>query len=227
MMHHCPLCKNKNVEFFYQDKKRAFFKCNQCQLIFSNVFTHRPPVSLQKLGSEKNAAKKQTLLTRFILSLLSQLESLSDDKLIGLNYGRVLDDSNLGLINSAGHHLSQFDPIYAPNHQLLKHDYDFICCYQVFEHFKNPNQEWHLLQRMLKPGALLAINIQLLKQAELFAKWHHKNNLNNVCFYQAKTFNHLAQKSDFTLLFATNDLILMQKPSGSVIKPDQNLFIQN
>ena len=226
-MRRCPLCQNSNIAFFYQDKKRAFFRCLSCQLVFSDSSSHLPPSSQQQRFGGSHHSKKQKQLSDFIFPLLKQLQSLSNDKLIGLTYGRVMDSQSLKSIEEAGHQLFQFDPFLAPNHGLFKKQYDFICCYQVFEHFRNPRQEWRLLQRMLKHGALLAINIQLLKKIELFAKWHHKNNLAHVCFYQAETFKYLAEKSGFTLLFATNDLILMQKPSKSDINANRKLSSDN
>lgn len=96
---------------------------------------------------------------------------------------------------------------------MLKQEYDFICCYRVFEHFQYPIKEWTLLSRLLHPGGWLAISTPLLTELDGFAKWHYKNNLTHVSFYQRQTFEYLANNSDFELLFAAKDLVLMQKTS--------------
>lgn len=217
----CPLCQKNTVEFFHQDRKRAYFHCFTCQLVFSDVNSYLPPYSQKKRYNKNTPSKKQQQSFELIQLILQQLQSLTNEKLIGLNYGGILNKSDVESIENKGHKLLQYDPFLIPDRQVLHNNYDFICCYQIFEHFKNPKREWLLLQKMLKPGALLAIKTHLLKRLDLFEKWHHKNNLEHVNFYQKETFEYLAKKSGFSLLFATNNAILMQKPTGSDIKPSR------
>lgn len=216
-MLNCPLCKTANNQFFHQDKKRAFFRCDHCHLIFADPKTSLAPALQQKRFSQKQQNKQQQI-SQFILPILKQLHTVNAYSLKGLNFGRVVDQVILNYIESEGHQLLQFDPFMAPNHQLLKQEYDFITCYQVFEHFKRPAREWALLVRMLKPNAWLCINTKLLISDDFFAKWHHKNNLTHVSFYQKKTFEYLANISNLSLLFISNELILMQKTAKPDIK---------
>lgn len=100
---------------------------------------------------------------------------------------------------------------FAADHQLLHHQYDFICCFRVFEHFRTPAKEWSLIETLLKPGGWLAISTPLLTSLTAFAKWHYKNNPTHVSFYQQQTFAYLASQGKFKLIFAAQDFILMQK----------------
>ncbi len=110
--------------------------------------------------------------------------------------------------------------LFAADHQLLHHQYDFICCFRVFEHFRTPAKEWSLIETLLKPGGWLAISTPLLTSLTAFAKWHYKNNPTHVSFYQQQTFAYLASQGKFKLIFAAQDFILMQKTSGSAITRD-------
>ena len=220
----CPLCHNENTSLFNQDRKRSIYICHHCQLVFSDANSHLPP-QVEKKRYQRSASKYQKPLKQFLLSLVQQIAQETDQALIGLNFGRLADTQTLDTIRALGHDLRQYDPYFAPDHSLLKQEYDFICCYRVFEHFRFPSKEWSLLCKLLKPGAWLAINTKLLTEIHAFDRWHHKNNLTHVSFYQPETFEFLAEQAGFRLLFAANDLILVQKPSGSAIKRDPSSLI--
>ncbi|WP_076413141.1 methyltransferase domain-containing protein [Shewanella sp. UCD-KL12] len=220
----CPLCHNEHTSLFYQDKKRSLFTCPQCQLIFSDAHSHLLP-HVEKRRYQQNSEKYQKPLAQFLQSLIQECAQQNAQPLTGLNFGRIAKPDTLEAISIYGHKLSQYDPFFAPDHSLLKQEYDFISCYRVFEHFRFPSREWSLLCKLLKPGAWLAINTKILTEPENFTKWHHKNNPTHVSFYQRPTFEFLAQQAGFKLLFASNDLILVQKPSGSDIKRDQSSLI--
>ncbi|MEC4725895.1 class I SAM-dependent methyltransferase [Shewanella sp. D64] len=220
-MRRCPLCHSTQTSLFHRNKKRDMYTCHHCQLVFSDAASHLPPL-VEKQRYQESGGKKQPALTQFLISLIAQCEQDSNSPLSGLNFGRVLEPSSLSNISHHQHKISQYDPFFAPDHELLKRNYDYICCYKVFEHFRFPFKEWSLLGDMLKPGGWLAINTKLLTDIGSFDKWHHKNNLTHVSFYQRSTFEYLAEQAGFKLLFAANDLILVQKPSESDITRGQS-----
>jgi hypothetical protein len=202
------------------------YTCHHCQLVFSDAASHLPPL-VEKQRYKENGGTKQQALSQFLISLIAQCEQSSNDPLSGLNFGRVLEPESLFNIGYHPHRISQYDPFFAPDHQVLKHHYDYICCFRIFEHFRFPSKEWSLLGTMLKPGGWLAIKTKLLTDPSTFDKWHHKNNLTHVSFYQRSTFEYLAEQAGFKLLFAANDLILVQKPSGSDITRDLSSFAES
>lgn len=212
-MRKCPLCQNLQAKFFHQDKKRAFYLCNTCHLVFADAGTHLPPAAEKQRYGRTKISEKQKQLSQFIFPVLEQLEKHQTESLIGLNFGRVLNETDLQLIADAGHIFNQYDPFLAPDHSALKKTYDFVVSYRVFEHFQNPAKEWSLLTHLIKNRGWLAISTPLLTDLTGFSKWHHKNNLTHVSFYQKSTFEYLAANSEFALLFAAKDLILMQKTS--------------
>ncbi|WP_372870567.1 class I SAM-dependent methyltransferase [Shewanella sp.] len=222
-MRRCPLCLRPDIRLFHQDKKRSFHACGQCCLVFVDGANHLPPQAIRSRYGRGGSLENQRNLPQFVLPLLNELATDQASPLNGLNYGRLLDEQTLKLITAAGHNLSQYDPFVQPNSEALQQQYDFICCYRVFEHFGSPYREWQLFQRLLNEGGYLALSTRLLTEPARFDKWHHKNNLAHVSFPSRETFEYLAANSGFRLIFAENDLILMQKASGSAIKRDPNL----
>ncbi|MCL1056377.1 class I SAM-dependent methyltransferase [Shewanella gelidimarina] len=221
-MRRCPLCLSSNSQLFYENKKRCLYRCHQCELVFADANSHLPPnAELQKYRLANN---KHKLLSQFLFDLVSQCET-SGQSLLGLNFGRTLDPKSLQRVTEHGHIINQYDPSLAPWNRQLKQQYDFICCYRVFEHFRFPYKEWRLLCELVKPGGWIAINTPLLTDLDGFDKWHHKNNITHVSFYQQQSFKYLANNAGFKLLFAANDLILVQKPSGSGITRGQTSIV--
>ncbi len=192
-------------------------------LLFADANSHLPPKA--ELNKYQTATQKHKATSQLILSLVGQIEQESKAPLTGLNFGRVVTPALIDELAINGHQLYQYDPFFAPQHKVLKQQYDFICCYKVFEHFRFPNREWRLLCSLLKPGGWMAINTQLLTELTGFSKWHHKNNLTHVSFYQQATFQYLAYQAEFKLLFASNDLILVQKPPKSDITRDPSSLV--
>ncbi|MGI2258585.1 methyltransferase domain-containing protein [Shewanella sp. GXUN23E] len=212
----CPLCQDSRPSRFLTDKKRSYFRCPRCQLVFADLHSQLPPQAQQQRFNKLNPAR-QKQLSLFINVLIEQLAGITSGPLEGLNFGGLLPDSVVTLLQQQGYSLSQYDPFLAPDHTVLRHSYDFVCSYRVFEHFNYPLREWALLCRTLKPGGFLAISTRLLTDPQQFAKWHYKNNPAHVSFYCQETFEYLAAHHGFTLLFAANDLILMQKAAESDI----------
>ncbi|MBT1446156.1 methyltransferase domain-containing protein [Shewanella sp. JM162201] len=221
-MRRCPLCLKLETRLFFQDRKRSFHVCSHCALVFADGASHLPSNAIRQRYGRGGSLENQRQLPQFILPLLQELQAQGHNQLKGLNYGRVLDQSSLAHIQATGHELWQYDPFMAPDGESLQHSYDFICCFRVFEHFGAPHREWQLFTRLLKPGGYLAMSTRMLSDPQRFNKWHHKNNLAHVSFPGKATFEYLASASGFRLIFAENDCILMQKPSGSAIKRDPN-----
>ncbi len=222
-MRRCPLCSSDKTGPFYQDRKRTIHRCKTCMLLFADASSYLTPDA--ELSKYRSANNKQKPMQQLISSLVSQVEQLNPEQLIGLNFGRITEATIVKEVARRGHELLQYDPFFAADHRLLKQEYDFISCYKVFEHFRLPYKEWQLLCSILKPGGWLAISTQLITELNGFAKWHHKNNLTHVSFYQRATFEYLAQQAGFKLLFAANDLILVQKPPRSDITRDPSSLI--
>ncbi|QUN05877.1 methyltransferase domain-containing protein [Shewanella yunxiaonensis] len=212
-MQHCPLCRHDNIIPVFEDRRRHFFLCQTCALVFANPSSYLlPNAEKQRYGRSRHESK-QKQLAHFIETLLLQLQSLQSNSLEGLNFGRVLAPQLLQPLALAGHRLHQYDPFFAPEHQLLHQQYDFISCYRVFEHFHLPVKEWQIIVQALKPGGWLAISTPLLQSVAVFSKWHYKNNPTHVSFYQPQTFAYLAKHSCLQLIFAQGDFVLMQKAS--------------
>lgn len=208
----CPLCHHNNAHYFYHDKKRHFYQCPDCQLVFADGKSHLPKQNEIERYQDNQTKNKQLQLANFIQTVINQLPT-NNSTAIGLNFGRHLAGKALSKLILGEVELLQYDPSQQYERHVLQQQYDFICCYRVFDHFKQPSIQWQLLTKLLKPNGLLIINNHLLHDLNAFAKWHNKNNLTHVSFYNLACFQYLANLGQMQLIFAEKDLILMQKAS--------------
>jgi hypothetical protein len=111
-----------------------------------------------------------------------------------------------------GFSMEDYDPIYRPEDALLERTYDFITSSEAAEHFFNPRREFLLLDRLLRPGALLGIMTRRLEGEKGFAAWWYPSDPTHVCFYQQRTFEWIAEWRGWTLELPFPDISIFQKP---------------
>jgi SAM-dependent methyltransferase len=111
----------------------------------------------------------------------------------------------------AGHTMTIYDPIYAPDTAALHRVYDFITATEVLEHLHRPDAELARLWHCLKPGGWLGIMTKLALDQERFARWHYRLDPTHVRFYSRPTFEWLAAHWNATVEFVANDALIFQK----------------
>ena len=208
----CPLCHSSNSLFFFQDKRRRYFQCQQCQLVFADR------ASLLSAGQElaqyqlhQNDIEDQgyrQFLQRLATPLLA---ALPDKKCLGLDFGCGPGPLLAKMLTEAGHDMAVWDPFFAKDDTALQQQYDFVSCSEAIEHFVNPAQEWLLWLSLLKPDGILAIMTKRYTSAEAFANWHYKNDPTHVSFFSEQTFAYLARRYGFVLQVVDKDVVLLQR----------------
>ena len=207
----CPLCEAENVHFFVHDKKRDFFRCNQCSLIFV------PP--LQFISSEEEKAiydlhenspeheGYRAFLSRLFVPMKKRLKEAS----FGLDFGSGPGPTLSVMFEEAGHSVELYDAFYATKPSVFERQYDFITATEVLEHLHNPKKEIERLWLCLKKNGILGIMTQFAREKERFAGWHYIKDYSHVCFYSAQTFRWLADVLQAELDFVDEGAVLLQK----------------
>ena len=209
----CPLCLSKgSSKHFFRDKYRDYYRCSVCNL------THIAPSSLPSLAAEKreydkhqnsqNDAGYRKFLSRLFIPVNKQLPSGSHGLDFGSGPGPVLSL----MFEEAGHHVSLYDPFYAPDKESLGKLYDFVTASEVVEHFHYPERSLSLLWSLVTSGGWLGIMTKLALDREAFSTWHYKNDPTHVCFFSKTTMEWLAGKWQAEVLFVGSDVCLFRKP---------------
>ncbi|MBY5922758.1 class I SAM-dependent methyltransferase [Ferrimonas balearica] len=209
----CPLCQHPDPGHYHQDKRRHYFQCQRCSLVFAD------PAALLPAHAEKDQYDKHNndpgdpgyrrFLSRVAEPLQARLPSGSE----GLDFGCGPGPTLSLMMSEAGYPTGVYDPYFAPDRTPLRRQYDFITCTEAIEHFYRPAREWHLLVTLLKPGGWLGLMTKLVRGPQAFAQWHYKNDPTHVSFFSQATFEYLAKRDGLRLEFIGADVILLQKPA--------------
>lgn len=208
---HCPLCCKQHHMLYAQDKRRDYWQCKQCALVFV------PPH--QHLSSEQEKAEYdlhenrfendgyRQFLMRTAEPLLAKLKTPS----MGLDFGCGPGPVLAQILESYGHAVNLYDVFYYPDTSVLDKQYDFITATETIEHFHTPAKEWAVWMECLKPGGWLAIMTKRVIDADHFKHWHYKNDRTHVSFFSEATFHFLAKRDGLKIQFPSKDVVLMQK----------------
>lgn len=207
----CPLCNTPNTTEYHQDKKRQYWQCQQCALVFvapECILSHSDEKAIYDTHENSFADEGyQRFLSRAAEPLLMRLKPACK----GLDFGCGPAPVLAKMIESHGHQVALYDIYYQANSDVLEHQYDFITCTEAIEHFVTPAKEWQLLTDMLRPGGILVIMTKLVINVERFANWHYKNDMTHVSFFSRMTFEYLAKRDGLTLEYSGDDVMLFKK----------------
>ena len=211
-MYLCPLCSSNQTRFYFEDRKRSYFQCSRCELVFV------PPEQRLDARSEKahydhhkNTPDDQgyrLFLSRLALPLLERLASGSR----GLDFGCGPGPALAHMLREAGHTVALYDIYYQPCADVLEKTYDFVTATEVIEHLFDPKKIWLQWLDLIKPGGWIGIMTKQVIDLEAFASWHYKYDPTHVIFFSRATFRYLAERDNLELEFIGNDVILLRKP---------------
>ncbi len=207
----CPLCKAAEVNRTCQDRRRDYFRCGTCNLVFV------PPVHFLSSEEEKSRYdlhrnspadnNYRQFLSRLFIPMRERLMPGSH----GLDFGSGPGPTLSIMFEEVGYSMAIYDHFYAREPSLLEKQYDFITASEVVEHLHAPKKELDRLWGCLKPGGSLGVMTKLLPVCEDFAHWRYKDDPTHVCFFSRSTFEWLATYWQTELTFTDQDVILFNK----------------
>lgn len=208
----CPLCQYSQIQPFSSDKRRAYFQCLQCFLVFADRSTlltaEQEKAQYDLHQNQLDDPGYRQFLSRLSLPLLS---ILTPDQKTGLDFGCGPGPLLAKMLTEAGKQMQIWDPFYAPEPQVLKQHYDFVSCTEAIEHFIHPAQEWRLWLDLLRPEGVLAVMTKRYTDHSSFSNWHYKNDPTHISFFHQRTFEFLAQRDQLELEFPADDVVLFKK----------------
>ena len=207
----CPVCRAVNTAPFMQVDQHDYWRCKQCEATFLDP-AQLPARSVEDEQyrlhhNEVNDAGYRSFLMRLASPLLERLPAGSS----GLDYGCGPGPALAAMLTEAGHRMAVFDPLFFNDPQVLEGQYDFITCTEVVEHFHHPFEEFECLDRMLKPGAWLAVMTMFQTNDAAFANWHYRRDPTHVVFYREKTFQTIAESHQWSCEIPYANVALLRK----------------
>lgn len=207
----CPLCHSGQVRSFAHAHGRDYLECDVCGLVFL--------APGQRLGPEAERGRYEThendpadpryraFLNRLAAPLARRLRPGAE----GLDYGSGPGPALSVMLEEQGFPMEVYDPFFAPGTEPLERTYDFITCTETAEHFFHPDAEFDRLDRMLRPGGLLAVMTEMLREERDFGQWYYARDPTHVCFYRPRTMEWIAARFGWSLEVPHPNVALFEK----------------
>jgi 2-polyprenyl-3-methyl-5-hydroxy-6-metoxy-1,4-benzoquinol methylase len=209
----CPLCHEPYADHYHQDKKRDYWQCQTCDLVFvdkSQQLNHDDEKAVyQQHENNPQDQGYRHFLNRMAQPILDRVQPASQ----GLDFGCGPGPTLSLMFEEAGHNMSVYDPYFANHPEALKQPYDFITSTEVFEHLSNPKTVLEQLLAIISPQGWLGIMTKRVRDKTSFQSWHYKNDPTHITFFSEQTFHWIAQHYLLELTFVDQDVVLFQKLS--------------
>ncbi|NOU36659.1 MAG: class I SAM-dependent methyltransferase [Kiritimatiellaceae bacterium] len=215
----CPLCANGATELFHRDRKREYFHCPQCDLVFVPPEFHLSPEAekarydfhSQSLADSGYREFLNRLFRPFDVAQGRPLQKKLSPGACGLDFGCGQEPTLSVLFEEAGYACDNYDLHFANDPAVLEKQYDFLTCSETMEHFCRPREEFERFLRLVKPGGWIGIMTQLRDDAPTFDKWFYKDDATHVCFFSRRSFQWLKKQYGLHLEFHPDGVVLFQQ----------------
>jgi len=219
-LNECPLCTAGEAALFHRDSRREYRHCDICGLVFVPSRYFLTPEAENRCYDQHQNDPTDERYRRFLSRLAEPLLEVLSPGASGLDFGCGPGPTLSLMLAEAGHPTSIFDPIYEPDPEVWRQQYDFVTATEVVEHLHHPLLDLQRIWNVLLPGGWLGIMTKRVLNQSAFANWHYKNDPTHVIFFADETFSWLARKWSAKLRLVGPDVVLLQKRNSITPLPN-------
>lgn len=191
----CPLCQSQAFSLFDRDKKRSFYKCHDCTLVFV------PREQILKSEEEFNRYlahqndENDPYYRKYLSDVLNPTLRLLHQGDVGLDFGCGKTKLLSTLYQDSGYLVDSYDVYFHPDEMIWKKEYDFIILSEVIEHLSDPLETMNQLNQILKPSGKIFIKTKFYPDSpQDFSNWFYKRDMTHVEFFNRTSMEILAHK---------------------------------
>ncbi len=207
----CPLCHSNNTSNHFKDKRRDYFQCAQCQLIYvpqnQHISTEAEKQRYDKHENNLNDTGYINHLQHFIAPLKKHISKSNK----GLDFGSGPNPVFAEVMRKDGYEINIYDLFYANRPEVLQEKYDYITVCEVIEHLKQPDETLSVLVEQLNKQGHLAIMTQLYHSKIEFKNWWYKNDPTHIGFFSKDTFQWISTNWKLKIQHLSKNVIILQK----------------
>ncbi|MCK5880274.1 MAG: class I SAM-dependent methyltransferase [Sinobacterium sp.] len=226
LLDECLLCGSQDTQLYFEDKRRAYFECSACHLVFVpksfHLDEHQEKSEYDLHENMPDDIAYRHFLSRLALPIFERYRGTlnSDEKhsLTHLDFGCGPGPALSCMFKEQGFKGDVFDVFYSNDPTVLKlrpcdldGRYDVITLTEVIEHLSQPSLELSKLWTLLKPGGVMGIMTKLVSSQSAFKQWHYKNDPTHIAFYSLQCLELLSVSLGAQLCVLGKDAFLLIK----------------
>ena len=206
----CPLCSSSEALAFHQDRKRAYFQCPVCMLVFIDPrFLPTADQEKQRYQLHQNKDSDPGYI-HFLSTMLKPLKLRIGKQSKGLDFGSGPTPVLATLLKKEGYCIELYDPFFADHKEVLQERYDYLVCVETAEHFHRPHDEWRRIRQLVKAGGWIGLKTALFSESIDFSFWHYKSDPTHVCYYSKKTLIWIGTRYGLRPEFEEDDVVFFK-----------------
>lgn len=211
MMRRCPLCAESTIALYHRDRRRDYYQCATCKLVFVPPEQHLSAAAEKAEYDKHQNSPHDTGYRRFLGRLFTPLSAKLAPNARGLDFGSGPGPTLSIMFAEQGFQVAIYDLFYAPDTTVLAQTFDFITATEVVEHLSKPGQVLAQLTAQLAPGGYLGLMTKRVSTPEAFARWHYISDPTHISFFSEETFRWWAQKNSLGVEFPGTDTVILHK----------------
>lgn len=129
----------------------------------------------------------------------------------GLDFGCGPGPALSTLFAEARCPVSNYDPFFYHNPEVLQRRYDFVCATEVIEHLRKPAETLEQIWSCVAPGGRFGAMSKLVIDQQAFTRWHYKNDPTHISFFSRETLSWLAVQWQARLEFVADDAFIFTR----------------
>ena len=204
----CPLCQSTSSRPHHQGADRAFWQCDQCDLVFVAASERLPYEEEVARYRHHRNDERDPAYVAFLSRLARPVIERTPVGARGLDYGSGVSAALAQIFVRSGRPTSAYDPVFRPDAALLLERYAFVTCSEVLEHVHDPQAMLIALAARVVPGGLIGIMTTFRDAAEPFGEWWYARDPTHVCFYSEATMRWIAGRFGWRLELPVENVAL-------------------
>ncbi|MCH8529761.1 MAG: class I SAM-dependent methyltransferase [Saccharospirillum sp.] len=209
----CPLCLTDEPEHWHQRLGRDYWRCRACTLVFVPRHQHLGAAAEKQVYDQHDNRVDDPAYRRFLQGTHDAVAQRVGASARGLDFGCGPGPALAHMLESSGYPTELYDCYYHPDARVLTQSYDFITLTEVIEHLAEPKVVLEQLWSALKPGGVLVIQTQRVRDRDAFRQWRYLHDPTHISFYSMDTFDWLARALNAQLEYPGRDLAVLVKDS--------------
>jgi SAM-dependent methyltransferase len=192
--------------------EKTYWRCDRCEARFLD------PCQRMSLADERahylthQNDPDDAGYRRFLSKLAEPMMARLATRQCGLDFGCGPGPALAAMLREAGHEMAVYDPVFAPETEVLERRYDFITCTEVLEHLHDPADVLDRFDALLRPGGWLGVMTGFQTDDARFANWRYRREPTHVVFYREATLRLIARDRRWQCEVPVKDVALMRKP---------------
>ena len=211
----CIICCQK-THLIKDDKySDIYYKCPRCEAIF----LQRDHILDKKMEKTEYDRHENTMDNNGYVNSFRELIDKYIIEFTGDLKGKKILDFGCGpnpvlseILKKYEADVVHYDPYFFKDISFKSEQFDIVVSTEVFEHLSNPYNELKLIKDLLKKDSFLIIKTQFhnMKDDD-FLTWWYRRDPTHIIFYTSKTFEYMAKKTGFVIMFSDNEEIIVLK----------------